>query len=208
MKSNRSEVPSSGDMPASLAGTLAKRSRRTLAEAASQLARSMVEGTLGGSPTGRGGRGPSGNSAAASVHRLRKVLERDRAKFAAEEAEFSEASAVALSDHDTHVTALDPERLAEPSPVCKACGATELPVAARMERPRGPLRAPPRRAGVLEIVVEEQDEVEWPSVHDEPTRVRQPPARMDRRDGRASALAAAAASAFGSTSAGELRRSH
>jgi hypothetical protein len=202
MKSNSSEAPSSGDMPASLTEVVEKRSRRTLAEAASELARAMIEGTLGGSPLGRGGRSPSANSAAASVHRLRKVIERDRANFAAQEPETPEASAVALSDPDEDVTALDPERLDEPVRVCKTCGARELPVAARMQRPRAlrciPPPPPPRRASVVEFVVEEQDEGdESLSVHDEPTRVRRPPAIMDRLDGRASALAAAAASAFG-----------
>jgi hypothetical protein len=140
MKPNPSEARSCGDMPASLAGVLEKRSRRTLAQAASQLARSMVGGTLGGSSLKGSARGPSASSAAASVQRLRKVLERDRTTFAAQEPEISEASVV--------------------------------------------------------------------SVHDEPTRVRRPPVVMERHDRRASALAAAAASAFGSTSAGESPGGH
>jgi hypothetical protein len=203
MKSNPTEVPSSGDLPGSLTVVLQKRSRRTLVEAASQFARSMVEGTLGSKLPARGERGAAANSAAASAHRLRKVLARDRATFSAQDTEPPPAS-VALSEQDEHVTALDAELFGEPARVCQTCGARELPVAGRVQRPRALPRVPPpppRRAGVVEFVVEDQDEDEWPSVHDEPTRVRPPPGIMDRVDGHASALEAAAASAFGSTSA-------
>ena len=183
MKSNPTESPSSGDMPAARTGILEQRSRRTLAQAASQLARSMVKGKLGGSSLEGGGRGLSANSAAASVHRLRKVLERDRATFAAQDAEIPEASMVALAEHDEHVTARDRAHVGERTPVCKTCSAREHPVAAHMQASRALLHVPPpppHRACVV----------------------------TDRADGRASALAAAAASAFGSRSAGDSPGTH
>lgn len=210
MKSNSPGAPASRDTPASLTGVSEKRSRRSLAEAASHLARSMVEGTLGGAPLGRGARGPAASSAAASVHRLRKVLERDRATFAAQEPAIPEASAGARSERDEHVTALDAEPFGEPTRVCKTRGPRALPVAARTQRPGAVLRAPPpRRADLVEFAVDEQDEEGWLSVHGEPPqKVRPPAAVTDRADARASALAAAAASAFGTTSASGSPRGH
>jgi hypothetical protein len=190
-----------------------KRALRTFAQAASELGR-VVGSTLGGGTLTKSRRDSAASSAAASVHRLRDVLERDRAITAVLGMADGQMPVVPLLDRNEHVITHAAPAASARSKVCEQCGAGEHPVttehstasAQREQREAKPRAArlrvppPPPRAPVLEYVLEEPDEDEVLSVHDEPTKVGPPPKHAEPLDERPSALAAAAASAFGSAS--------
>lgn len=226
MKPDPSEAPPSEDPRAASSAPFEKPTRRTFAEAAVLLGRSMVGGNRARSS---GRRGSSETSAASSAQRLREVLDRDRAlavarQIAAQELRGeAEAGAARLAHGERH----HPDD-SEQARLCTQCGkrehaatseavvageasaalavsASHATQAGRDKPPAGarpPLRVPPlppaRKGPVVEfaVAVEDDDEDGEPSVHNEPTKVGPPP--PEPADGAAAALAAAAATAFGS----------
>jgi len=119
MKSISSEASSSRATPAPVAEGFEKRSRRTFAEAASELGRSIVGGTLGGGRSARGGRSTPASSASASANRLRDVLDRDRA--------FVRATEAAEARAPEHVAVPLASQARSSSRVCGHCGSPEHP---------------------------------------------------------------------------------
>jgi hypothetical protein len=196
------------------------RTRRTLAEATTQLGQAVGEvitgslEALGGRRQG-GGRTQSG-SAASTTNRLREIIERDRALVAqqtvaevasarAQEQQRANAerdvSATAARRDDHQQLAASAQQVARTHGSPTGAAGEAQAKSAREPKPRSAIRVPPpplpsRAVPTISCPPEDTDDDDELSVHDEPTRVGPPPGLVAERP--LDHNAAAAASAFGS----------